>query len=541
MVDIDLNELQEDEKQGKDIKGLQRQEFDIEDMTIKTVKFCEAISGIEFYPYQTEYAKGIVRSLLANDGEEITALFSRQSGKSEVNACVVAGCMVILPILAKLFPWYEPLQNYKNGLYVGIFAPSGDQANTTFGRTKTRINSKNAEMILADDDIDLELKSISSLVALSNGSFCTAMSASKNAYIESKTYHLIIIEEAQDADNRVVRKSIHPMGASTNATIVKVGTANDKRSDFLEAIKRNRRRNLKGKRQYHFQYDFKVVQKYNPRYKAFIKKEKERLGENSDEFRMAYKCEFILERGMFLTEEKWNELIENSPKNLELVHSKREGTQVAGIDWAKKHDSTVVTVLDVDWEKPLEVDELSGVTHYRTQILDWLELTGDDYESQFYQVVDFLNKYNIRIIYSDSTGVGDGMVDRLKYYYEGIADVVGYVFSMPNKSTMYMYLNQELKANRLYIPNGSRAERYKKWQTFKQQMLELEKSWRGKYMVCHHPDEKGAKDDYCDSLALAMLASQTEGMPEIEVEENTFYDRVPRYSQKYLGRRKLFG
>ena len=54
------------------------------------------------------------------------------------------------------------------------------------------------------------------------------------------------------------------------------------------------------------------------------------------------------------------------------------------------------------------------------------------------------------------------------------------------------------------------------------------------------PRRKGAKDDYCDSLALAMLASQTEGMPEIEVEENTFYDRVPRYSQKYLGRRKLW-
>ena len=449
--------------------------------------------------------------------------------------------MIILPILAKLFPWYEPLQNYKNGIYVGIFAPSGDQAGTTFSRAKMRINSKNAEMVLADDDIDLELKSISSLIALSNGSYCIPMSANKNANIESKTYHLIVVEEAQDVDNRVVRKSIHPMGASTNATIIKVGTANDKKSDFLEAIQRNRRRNLKGKRRYHFQNDYKIVEKYNPRYKAFIKKEKERLGENSDEFRMAYKCEFILERGMFITEEKFNELIELSPKNLELVHSKREGTQVAGIDWAKRHDSTVVTVLDVDWAKPLEVDELSGVTHYRTQILDWLELTGDDYESQFYQVVDFLNKYNIRIIYSDSTGVGDGMVDRLKYYYDGIADVVGYTFSTPSKSTMYMNLNQEIIGNRLYIPNGSRAERYKKWQYFKQQMLDLEKSWRGKYMVCSHPQEKGAKDDYCDSLALAMLASKMEEMPEIEVEENTFYDRTPRYSETFRGRRNLFG
>ena len=70
------------------------------------------------------------------------------------------------------------------------------------------------------------------------------------------------------------------------------------------------------------------------------------------------------------------QLIENSPKGLELTHTLRKGDQVAGIDWAKKHDSTVVTVLDVNWDKPLGVDERTGVTHYRTQILDWLELTG---------------------------------------------------------------------------------------------------------------------------------------------------------------------
>ena len=82
---------------------------------------------------------------------------------------------MILPLLAKLFPDYEPLQNYANGLWVGIFAPSGEQAATTFGRTKTQLRAK-CEMILADDDIDLDLKTVSSYIGLSNGSFCTAMS-----------------------------------------------------------------------------------------------------------------------------------------------------------------------------------------------------------------------------------------------------------------------------------------------------------------------------------------------------------------------------
>ena len=82
LIDTDLQELQKREKQGQNENALVGEMvFDIDDMTIKTVKFCEAISGIEFYPYQTDYAKGIIRSLLGNDGEEITALFSRQSGK----------------------------------------------------------------------------------------------------------------------------------------------------------------------------------------------------------------------------------------------------------------------------------------------------------------------------------------------------------------------------------------------------------------------------------------------------------------------------
>ena len=47
----------------------------------KTFEFCHLYSGILFYPYQEQFSKRIIRSVLENDGEEITALFSRQSGK----------------------------------------------------------------------------------------------------------------------------------------------------------------------------------------------------------------------------------------------------------------------------------------------------------------------------------------------------------------------------------------------------------------------------------------------------------------------------
>ena len=83
--------------------------------------FCEMYSGINFYPYQEQFARRIIRSVLTNDGNEISALFSRQSGKSETVSVVSGGMMVILPKLANtpMFAEDPRLTMFKNGLMIG--------------------------------------------------------------------------------------------------------------------------------------------------------------------------------------------------------------------------------------------------------------------------------------------------------------------------------------------------------------------------------------------------------------------------------------
>lgn len=77
--------------------------------------------------------------------------------------------------------------------------------------------------ILEDPEFRLKFStSNGQTVALTNGSFATAISASDGANIEGESFKLIICEEAQDISNFKVRKSIHPMGAAYNATIVKL-------------------------------------------------------------------------------------------------------------------------------------------------------------------------------------------------------------------------------------------------------------------------------------------------------------------------------
>lgn len=127
-------------------------------------------------------------------------------------------------------------------------------------------------------------------VALSNGSFVTAISASDGSSVEGESFMLIIFEEAQDISNFKILKSLHPMGAAYNATLVKVGTPTTHKGNFYDVIERNKRDFKSGaiKVKNHFEYDGVVVAKYNPKYAQYLEKEKKRLGENSDEYQMSY-------------------------------------------------------------------------------------------------------------------------------------------------------------------------------------------------------------------------------------------------------------
>lgn len=492
--------------------------------------FCEVYSGRVMYKYQTQFSKRIIRSVLENDGAEITALFARQSGKTETIAITVGGLMIILPQLANMpmFADDPRLQMFKDGLWVGIFAPSQRQAQITYRRMKSRIQCKESMAILEDPDFRLEFStSNGQTVALTNGSFVTAISASDGSNIEGESFKFIICEECQDISNYKIRKSIHPMGAAYNSTICKIGTATTFKGDFYEAIQRNKKdyEEKKIKIRNHFEYNYKVVQKYNPKYAKYIEREKRSLGENSDEFRMSYNLEWIISRGMFvdidqLEEDCGDVFLDRVGRDLVANHT--AGIDVGGGSDKKKKDadSTVVTVVEVDWDNPVlmessfneETQEEEIYLAYNTYIKDWLKIgaeIAEDYEEQYAIIMDYLKNFRISKLVVDATresSLGQRIRANVSY------DVELFVFSTKSKSDLYKNLDKEINSGRAKFPRSPDTVQTKEYQEFIQQMGDLEKGYSGSNLVVSHPPERGAHDDYADSWALALWGAREPGV-----------------------------
>jgi hypothetical protein len=482
----------------------------------KIMEFMKLLVGHELHAYQEPLARRVIESVIINDGEEVTALASRQSGKSETIANTVATLMVILPRLAKMYP--DLLGKFGDGIWVGMFAPIQSQVETLYGRTVSRLTSERALEVLGDPEIDdMATKTpgvVRNIKLKNSGSTLMMMTANPRAKIESKSFHLIIIDECQEADDFVVSKSIAPMGAYYNATIVKTGTPTTFKNNFYRAIQLNKRRQTeRGKRQNHFQWDWRDVAKFNPNYEKFIRKEMLRIGEDSDEFQLSYNCKWLLERGMFVTSSIMEELGDTSQ---ELVKSWHRSPVVVGVDPARKIDSTVVTVVWVDWDRP---DEFG---YYDHRVLNWLEIQGDDWEEQYFQIVNFLGNYDVLAIGVDSNGVGDAVAGRLKVLMPR-AEVIAITSSPTEQSKRWKHLQALIQRQMVSWPAHAKTRRLRLWKKFFQQMTDAEVQYKGPNFLVAAPDEAHAHDDFVDSLAIACSLTQDMVMPTVEVSSSPFF------------------
>ena len=307
------------------------------------------------------------------------------------------------------------------------------------------------------------------------------------------------------------------MGAAYNATIVKIGTATTFKGDFYDAIQRNKQM-FESKTTHirnHFEFDWTVAAKYNPNYAKYVEKEKNRLGEKSDSFQMAYCLKWIIERGMFIDIAKFEK--ENGEPMLERVMYDKSATHCAGIDVGGKSDSTIVTMVEVDWNMPVimesrtndETGEEETYMAFNTYLKDWLCISDEpDYEEQYPQIVDYLSHFLVVRVMCDATREAS-LSHRLRANLP--CEVIPFIFTSKSKSDLYKHLEKEIVSGRARVCMGEQTVQTREYKDFLQQLGDLQKGYSGANMVVSHPAERDAHDDYCDSWALAVYACASKG------------------------------
>lgn len=545
--------------------------------------FHQSLTGHRFYNYQLVFARRIVESVLLNDGSTITGLWSRQSGKTTAVAELIITLTIILPVLARAMNPYKVdpetgvelderdvrvpmLMPFVEGLRVGIFAPIEHQARISYNKMRKIAHSNRAKDILEDEEINTTIDiSRGDTLSLSNNSVIWARTASPNSKVEGETFHIILIDEAQDVDRFKVDKEIEPMRAATNGTMVKIGTANLSRGGFHTDIEQNIAKHKLGLApRNHFQFDYTIViaerrvmyEKTKDRshlsYEKYVERQKQRLG---GEKSLAFKLNFLLlwqeanqsaisARALLTSEDLTYEL--NSKKQHDL-NAPHRWLRVGGLDIGKVNDSTVGTVMEYDELNPIQFrDRVSGeiINFFKKRVAGLLSLQGNFEDTpgvsygQYTEVVKFFRHWEVDRVVVDATSMGNPIVERLQTLAPEI-EWVPFKFNMITKGDLYRHYCDEWEANRILVASAGNSKDMHEWQAFYEEHRNLEKTVRGNYVEYHAPKPSSTRqasgeeeyhDDFPDSGALAAWGVKTSIAQEVHVDSpgsHTHTNQVP--------------
>lgn len=469
-------------------------------------RFARHILGKPLYPYQCEIAEAILASIEGGHGRIITVMMARQSGKNQLSAVLEAYLLVSRQAgtIVKAAPTYTPQIITSRLRLLSLLDTS---------LTRARIWTSDGYIL------GLAPRAEAALLHARAGPRVMFYSAAPESNVVGATADLLLeIDEAQDVSPEKFDRDFRPMASSTNATTILYGTA---WSDAT-LLAQQRALNLEQEQQTgiraHFEYDWRALAAINPAYRAFVQQEIARLGEMHPAIQTQYLLRPItgadvffnsLQLAMLQGTHDW----EDEPRP--------DSWYVAGMDVAgeerpsssaslmlalpqqsgrSKRDSTVLTIGRVTFNE-LNMPCLEVVHH------QWW--TGRSHLDQYAAALAIVERWNVRALVVDATGLGAGLASLLLSKL-GPERVVPYTFTRPAKSHLAYQLLSLLNSGRLklYAPQAAPPSIYDEcWRQARLARYRLLASETMDFYV----DPRDGHDDFLASLAL--LTEATRALP----------------------------
>ena len=418
-------------------------------------KTVQTLTGFLLHDYQLEFLYDCLTK------QYVGGVFCRQSGKST--------CIAIYTVLF--------MTSHPNSRVI-VVAPTDRQSGELFEKIR-RICEENElprSWISSRTQRSLKFKNGSNIISLPIGP--------TGVTIRGFTADLIVMEEAAFIPDKIVAEVIMPMGAATNAQVIKIGTP----FGMNHFYKSSRDTSWAV-----HQYDYKVAVAAGQISESFV--ESQRRLCTALQFRTEYGAEFIPDEDSYFG----YELVRGCIQDIEPLNGPRDKmTYILGCDFARMgEDANVFVVVEAGKdEEP-----------HRVVYIQEIKQTKLDVIIDF--VLDLYRHWHFQRIYMDETGLGAGVTDVLarelnptrqktkvstfnsSYYGNDI--VVGVTFTMKNKLDIFSNAKLLMERGKVLIPHHTTLD-------FQLQDFRYEQT-ASMHVKLHHPD--GGHDDYCDAFALA--------------------------------------
>jgi Terminase RNaseH-like domain len=467
---------------------------------VKISSFAEKVLNKPLYPYQVEACEAILDSIFNHQGLTFSIMMARQSGKNQLSAVLEAYllCCMKSGTIVKCAPTYRP-QIINSRLRLLTMLDNPFIAN--------RIWKSYGYIIgLAPDHAQREAQS---------GPRILFFSAGPNANIVGATASLLLeVDEAQDVSVEKFDRDLRPMASTTNATTVLYGTAWSDDTLLAQIKASNQQLEEEDGIRRHFQYDWRTLAAINPRYKAFVEKELQRLGEDHVTIRTQYQLLPISGAGYLLNEAQ-RHLLHGRHQWQDEPGEDDDGYYIAGMDVGgeerlrpgqetkrRGRDSTIISIARVRYNE-LQLPTLEVV--WQTQ---W---TGKHYLEQYAETVAICERWNVQRLVIDKTGLGEMMASLLCSKL-GEDKVRPFQFTRPSKSKLtYQFLSLVNSGRlRLYSRAGALEAIYDEcWKQLRHARYRVP----GENLLDMYVQPEDGHDDYLISLALCCEALRDWSMP----------------------------
>ena len=377
--------------------------------------------------YQASVLQALVRALARERGATFTVLFPRQAGKNELAAALVVALL---------------RQHAAEGGSIVVCAPTlAPQGEISLERVRRTLEAT------------AHLFPAAPLVARGNRleagqAVAVFLAASPLANVAGHTASLALIaDEAQDIDPEWFERQFRPMAASTGACTVLFGTPWQGESLLDLAVAANRRhdaarpgRKFRDWLPRHYEVAWEVVAEAVPAYGAYVRAERERLGESHPLFRTQYGLETLYESGRLLSNEQLARLAGSHARRRAPVPGER---YIAGLDIAGEGaDRTVLTIARLEGE--------------RAEVVEHAAWEADAYDVVGNEVLELARRWRFERLCVDATGLGQPLAQRLLRDLGRLVEPLA--FTAASKSELGYGLIAAAETGRvaLYADDGSR-------------------------------------------------------------------------------------